>query len=39
MMNRCEVCGNEYDKAFQIITSGGQSHTFDGSVANNWLVG
>ena len=29
MMSRCEVCGNEYDKAFQIIASGGQSHTFD----------
>jgi hypothetical protein len=29
MMSRCEVYGNEYDKAFQIIASGGQSHTFD----------
>jgi phage terminase large subunit GpA-like protein len=24
----CEVCGNTYDKAFQIIM-GGQTHTFD----------
>jgi hypothetical protein len=23
MMSRCEVCGNEYDKAFQIIAPGG----------------
>lgn len=29
MMSRCEVCGNEYDKAFQIIAPGGQSHAFD----------
>jgi formamidopyrimidine-DNA glycosylase len=27
-MPRCEVCGNEYDKAFQ-ITLDGRSHTFD----------
>ena len=24
----CEVCGNEYDKAFQIIVQG-ETHTFD----------
>ena len=24
----CEVCGNEYDKAFE-VTMGGESHTFD----------
>ena len=24
----CEVCGNDYDKAFQ-ITRNGESHTFD----------
>ena len=24
----CEVCGNEYDKAFQVIVQG-TSHTFD----------
>ena len=24
----CEVCGNDYDKAFE-ITLGGNSHTFD----------
>lgn len=27
-MDKCEVCGNEYDKAFQIILDG-KSHTFD----------
>jgi hypothetical protein len=24
----CEVCGNQYDKAFQVIV-GGATHTFD----------
>jgi hypothetical protein len=24
----CESCGNDYDKAFQVI-SGGKAHTFD----------
>ena len=28
-MAQCEVCGNEYDKAFQVTMSGGNSHTFD----------
>lgn len=27
-MARCEVCGNEYDKAFEVVM-GGTSHTFD----------
>ena len=27
-MSRCEVCGNEYDKAFT-VTRGGESHVFD----------
>lgn len=27
-MARCEVCGNDYDKSFQ-VTQGGKSHTFD----------
>jgi len=27
-MERCETCGNEYNKAFQVTVSG-QSHTFD----------
>jgi hypothetical protein len=27
-MARCETCGNDYDKAFQ-ITAAGQSHIFD----------
>jgi hypothetical protein len=25
---KCECCGNDYDKAFQ-VTMGGKSHTFD----------
>ena len=25
---RCETCGNEYDKSFQ-VNMGGESHTFD----------
>jgi hypothetical protein len=28
MVGRCETCGNEYDKAFQ-VTVGGETHTFD----------
>ena len=27
-MQRCETCGNEYDKAFQ-VTMSGTTHTFD----------
>lgn len=27
-MAECEVCGNDYDKAFQVIQSG-TTHTFD----------
>ncbi len=27
-MAQCEVCGNEYDKSFE-VTVGGESHTFD----------
>lgn len=27
-MARCEVCGNDYDKAFQVVTASGP-HTFD----------
>jgi hypothetical protein len=27
-MARCEVCGNDYDKAFQVVRDG-QSMTFD----------
>jgi Rieske Fe-S protein len=27
-MARCETCGNEYDKAFE-ITMAGRAHTFD----------
>lgn len=27
-MGRCEVCGNEYDKAFD-VTAAGHTHTFD----------
>ena len=28
-MAQCEVCGNDYDKAFQVSTPDGGSHTFD----------
>lgn len=28
-MAQCEVCGNDYDKAFQITTPGGSAQTFD----------
>ena len=28
-MARCEVCGNDYDKAFSVTMPGGASHTFD----------
>jgi hypothetical protein len=28
-MDQCEVCGNAYDKVFQVVTSQGASHTFD----------
>jgi hypothetical protein len=27
-MARCEVCGNEYDKAFE-VTAAGSRHVFD----------
>ena len=27
-MGRCEVCGNEYEKAFEVVAEG-KSHTFD----------
>jgi hypothetical protein len=27
-MPRCETCGNEYDKAFEVVMNG-RSHTFD----------
>lgn len=28
LMSRCEVCGNDYDKAFTVITAG-EAHVFD----------
>lgn len=28
-MATCSVCGNEYDKAFSVTTSGGSSYVFD----------
>ena len=28
-MKKCEVCGNEYDKAFTVTEPGGAEHTFD----------
>jgi hypothetical protein len=28
-MPRCEVCGNDYDKAIEVSVAGGPSRTFD----------
>lgn len=28
-MKRCECCGNEYDKAFDVVVVGGAPRTFD----------
>ena len=28
-MAECEVCGNEYDKSFEIKASSGRTHVFD----------
>lgn len=28
-MARCDLCGNDYDKAFQLTSSDGQTRTFD----------
>jgi hypothetical protein len=28
-MSKCEVCGNEYDKAFTVTETSGALHTFD----------
>ena len=28
-MAKCEVCGNEYDKAFTVTPAGGKARTFD----------
>ncbi|MEO8738692.1 MAG: hypothetical protein ABI537_03200 [Casimicrobiaceae bacterium] len=28
-MPRCESCGNDYDKAFSVVTHAGKTHTFD----------
>lgn len=28
VMAKCEICGNEYDKAFEVVV-GGESHVFD----------
>ena len=30
-MPKCETCGNDYDKAFQVVAPGGKTHTFDSS--------
>ncbi|MCI0571113.1 MAG: hypothetical protein L0Y66_10195 [Myxococcaceae bacterium] len=26
---QCEVCGNDYDKSFQVVMAKGDKHTFD----------
>ncbi len=28
-MATCEVCGNDYDKAFEVSVAGGDRHVFD----------
>jgi hypothetical protein len=28
-MAGCDVCGNDYDKAFQVISHDGEEHTYD----------
>ena len=28
-MARCDTCGNDYDKSFQVIAAGGNAMTFD----------
>lgn len=28
-MARCETCGNDYKKTFQIVTANGEAHVFD----------
>ena len=28
-MAKCDVCGNDYDKAFQVVSAQGSSRTFD----------
>jgi hypothetical protein len=28
-MARCEVCGNDYDKTFEVLMTGGEPRTFD----------
>lgn len=33
-MTQCDVCGNNYDKSFDVII-GGVSHTFDSLTALN----
>ena len=29
MKSTCEVCGNTYDKCFEVIVNGNHRHTFD----------
>ena len=28
-MAKCEVCGNDYDKAFEVVAAAGERHVFD----------
>jgi len=28
-MAQCETCGNDYDKAFEVVLAQGERHTFD----------
>ena len=29
MLAKCEVCGNSYDKSFEVVTATGERHVFD----------
>jgi len=35
-MARCETCGNDYDKAFE-ITAAGESHVFGRIQSSGWI--
>jgi len=32
---RCDTCGNDYDKAFQVTTHDQTTYAFDGTVSNS----
>jgi hypothetical protein len=34
-MAKCDVCGNDYDKTFQVVSAEGSSGTFDSCAAGS----